>query len=158
MDKETMDKPIIQISNLNFWYGLKQALFDVNVSIAPHRTTAFIGPSGCGKTTLLRCLNRMNDLIVGSRTEGEITMQGQNIYAPEVDVIELGKRIGMVFQKSNPFPISIFDNVAYGLRILGVTDNIWLKERVEISLRKAALWDEVKDRLRESALQLSGGQ
>src|SRR5437867_11037852 len=157
MDKP-MDKPIVQIKGLNFWYGEKQALFSVNVAIAPHRTTAFIGPSGCGKSTLLRCLNRMNDLIDRTRVEGQVTMHGQSIYAPEVDVIELRKRVGMVFQKSNPFPKSIFDNVAYGLRILGVTDNIWLKERVEISLRKAALWDEVKDRLRESALQLSGGQ
>src|SRR3989441_8531597 len=103
-----MDKPIIQISQGNFWYGAKQALFDVNVAIVPHRTTAFIGPSGCGKTTLLRCLNRMNDLINGTRVEGLITMDGQNIYAPDVDVIELRKRVGMVFQKSNPFPKSIF--------------------------------------------------
>jgi phosphate transport system ATP-binding protein len=153
-----MDKPMIQIRNLNFWYGPKQALFDVNVAIAPHRTTAFIGPSGCGKTTLLRCLNRMNDLIDGSRVEGDITMHGQNVYAPEVDVIELRKQIGMVFQKSNPFPKSIFENVAYGLRIQGVTNNAELTMRVAESLRKAALWDEVKDRLHESALQLSGGQ
>ncbi|HUK82808.1 MAG TPA: phosphate ABC transporter ATP-binding protein PstB [Verrucomicrobiae bacterium] len=153
-----MDKPILQIRNLNFWYGLKQALFNVNVAIAPHRTTAFIGPSGCGKTTLLRCLNRMNDLIDGARIEGEITMHGQNIHTPEVDVIELRKQIGMVFQKSNPFPKSVFDNVAYGLRIQGVTNKAQLTVRVAESLRKAALWDEVKDRLDESALQLSGGQ
>jgi phosphate transport system ATP-binding protein len=153
-----MDKPIIEISNLNFWYGAKQALFDVNVKIAPHRTTAFIGPSGCGKSTLLRCLNRMNELIDGTRVEGSLTMNGQDIHAPEVDVIELRKRVGMVFQKSNPFPKSIFDNVAYGLRIQGVTDKTELKERVASSLRKAALWDEVKDRLHESALMLSGGQ
>jgi phosphate transport system ATP-binding protein len=153
-----MDKPIIEIKNLNFWYGAKQVLFDVNLSIAPHRTTAFIGPSGCGKTTLLRCVNRMNELIDGTRVEGSLTMNGQDIYAPEVDVIELRKRVGMVFQKSNPFPKSIFDNVAYGLRIQGVTDKSELKERVASSLRKAALWDEVKDRLHESALMLSGGQ
>ena len=153
-----MDKAIIQIGNLNFWYGAKQALFDVNVTIAPHRTTAFIGPSGCGKTTLLRCLNRMNDLIDASRLEGEVTMQGQNIYAADVDVIDLRKRVGMVFQKSNPFPKSVFDNFAYGLRIQGVTGKSDLTARVETSLRKAALWDEVKDRLHESALQLSGGQ
>jgi phosphate transport system ATP-binding protein len=153
-----MDKPIIEIRNLNFWYGAKQALFDVNVDIVPHRTTAFIGPSGCGKSTLLRCLNRMNDLIDDTRLAGKISMQGQDIYAPEVDVIELRKRVGMVFQKSNPFPKSIFDNVAYGLRIQGVTEKIELKERVAHSLHKAALWDEVKDRLHESALMLSGGQ
>jgi phosphate transport system ATP-binding protein len=153
-----MDKPILEISNLNFWYGQTQALFDVNINIVPHRTTAFIGPSGCGKTTMLRCLNRMNDLIDDTRLDGRITMQGQDIYAPEVDVIELRKRVGMVFQKSNPFPKSIFDNVAYGLRIQGVTNKVALKERVASSLQKAALWDEVKDRLHESALLLSGGQ
>jgi phosphate transport system ATP-binding protein len=153
-----MDKPIIELNSLNFWYGPKQALFDVNVQIAPHRTTAFIGPSGCGKSTLLRCLNRMNDLIDGTRVAGNLTFNGQDIYAAEVDVIELRKRIGMVFQKSNPFPKSIFDNVAYGLRIQGMTNKDELNERVAASLRKAALWDEVKDRLDESALMLSGGQ
>lgn len=153
-----MDKPIIEIKNLNFWYGAKQALFDVSVNITPHRTTAFIGPSGCGKTTLLRCLNRMNELIEGTRVQGRIVLNGQDIYAPEVDVIELRKRVGMVFQKSNPFPKSIFDNVAYGLRIQGVTNKAELKERVVASLQKAALWEEVKDRLHESALMLSGGQ
>src|SRR5438093_659420 len=157
MDK-SMDKPIIQINGLNFWYGDKQALFDVNAAITPHRTTAFIGPSGCGKTTLLRCLNRMNDLIDHARIEGRVILHEQNIYTPEVDVIELRKRVGMVFQKSNPFPKSIFDNVAYGLRIQGATEKVELKERVANSLRKAALWDEVKDRLHESALMLSGGQ
>jgi phosphate transport system ATP-binding protein len=151
-----MDKPIIELNS--FWYGPKQALFDVNVQIAPHRTTAFIGPSGCGKSTLLRCLNRMNDLIDGTRVAGNLTFNGQDIYAAEVDVIELRKRIGMVFQKSNPFPKSIFDNVAYGLRIQGMTNKDELNERVAASLRKAALWDEVKDRLDESALMLSGGQ
>lgn len=158
MASESMDKPIIQISGLNFWYGEKQALFEVEVAIAPHRSTAFIGPSGCGKSTLLRCLNRLNDLIDNTRVAGTVTMDGQDIYAPEVDVIELRKRIGMVFQKSNPFPKSIFDNVAYGLRIQGLTKKVELTERVENSLRKSALWDEVKDRLDESALQLSGGQ
>ncbi len=153
-----MDKPIIQINSLNFWYGPKQALFDVTVNIVPHRTTAFIGPSGCGKSTLLRCLNRMNDLIDHTRLEGQLTMDGQDIYAPEVDVIELRKRVGMVFQKSNPFPKSIFDNAAYGLRIQGMSDKTELAGCVENSLRKAALWDEVKDRLSESALMLSGGQ
>jgi phosphate transport system ATP-binding protein len=153
-----MDKPVIQISHAEFWYGQKQALFDVNVEIMPHRTTAFIGPSGCGKSTLLRCLNRMNDLIDNTRVTGSITLNGEEIYDPAVDVIELRKRVGMVFQKSNPFPKSIFDNVAYGLRIQGKKDKSELEDRVAASLKKAALWDEVKDRLHESALMLSGGQ
>jgi len=153
-----MDKSVIQISDVNFWYGQKQALFDVNVAIAPHQTTAFIGPSGCGKSTLLRCLNRMNDLITGTRVTGRIELNGADVYAPEVDVIELRKRVGMVFQKSNPFPKSIFDNVAYGLRIQGVADKAEVEDRVVKSLKKAALWDEVSNRLHESALMLSGGQ
>jgi len=153
-----MDKSVIQISDVNFWYGQKQALFDVNVAIAPHQTTAFIGPSGCGKSTLLRCLNRMNDLINGTRVTGRIELNGTDVYAPEVDVIELRKRVGMVFQKSNPFPKSIFDNVAYGLRIQGVADKAEVEDRVVKSLKKAALWDEVSNRLHESALMLSGGQ
>ena len=153
-----MDKPIIQITDANFWYGAKQALFDVNVSIMPHQTTAFIGPSGCGKSTLLRCLNRMNDLILGTRVTGRIAFNDHDVYAPDVDVIELRKQIGMVFQKSNPFPKSIFDNVAYGLRIQGMTDKAELEARVVKSLKKAALWDEVQDRLHESALMMSGGQ
>ena len=153
-----MDNPVIQIADVNFWYGTKQALFDVNVAIAPHQTTAFIGPSGCGKSTLLRCLNRMNDLITGTRVTGRIALNGDDVYAPEVDVIELRKRVGMVFQKSNPFPKSIFDNVAYGLRIQGLTDKTELEGRVMKSLKKAALWDEVQNRLHESALMLSGGQ
>ncbi len=152
-----MDKPIIQISDLDFWYGESQALFGVNVAIGPHRTTALIGPSGCGKSTLLRCLNRMNELIEQTRMTGQITMNGHDINAPDVDVIELRKRVGMVFQKSNPFPKSIFENVAYGLRIQGLK-GAELEGRVERSLRKSALWDEAKDRLQESALQLSGGQ
>ena len=153
-----MDNSVIQISDVNFWYGAKQALFDVNVAIAPHQTTAFIGPSGCGKSTLLRCLNRMNDLITGTRVTGRIALNGHDVYAPDVDVIELRKRVGMVFQKSNPFPKSIFDNVAYGLRIQGVTDKAEVEGRVVKSLKKAALWDEVQNRLHESALMLSGGQ
>ena len=153
-----MDKSVIQISDVNFWYGPKQALFDVNVAIAPNQTTAFIGPSGCGKSTLLRCLNRMNDLINGTRVTGRIELNGGDVYAPEVDVIELRKRVGMVFQKSNPFPKSIFDNVAYGLRIQGVADKTEVEGRVVKSLKKAALWDEVSNRLHESALMLSGGQ
>ncbi|MCX6898825.1 MAG: phosphate ABC transporter ATP-binding protein PstB [Verrucomicrobia bacterium] len=153
----TIGKPIVEISGLNFWYGPKQALFGINLAIQPNRTTAFIGPSGCGKSTLLRCLNRMNDLNDEQRIEGTITMHGMNIRHPDVDVIELRKRVGMVFQKSNPFPKSIFDNVAYGLRIQGSKKN-HLEDRVESSLRRAALWEEVKDRLQESALSLSGGQ
>ena len=153
-----MDKSVIQITDVNFWYGAKQALFDVNVAIAPHQTTAFIGPSGCGKSTLLRCLNRMNDLITGTRVTGRIALNGADVYAPDVDVIELRKRVGMVFQKSNPFPKSIFDNVAYGMRIQGVTDKAEVEGRVVKSLKKAALWDEVQNRLHESALMLSGGQ
>ena len=153
-----MDKSVIQITDVNFWYGVKQALFDVNVAIAPHQTTAFIGPSGCGKSTLLRCLNRMNDLIAGTRVTGRIALNGADVYAPDVDVIELRKRVGMVFQKSNPFPKSIFDNVAYGMRIQGVTDKAEVEGRVVKSLKKAALWDEVQNRLHESALMLSGGQ
>ena len=153
-----MDNSVIQISDVNFWYGAKQALFDVNVAIAPHQTTAFIGPSGCGKSTLLRCLNLMNDLITGTRVTGRIALNGHDVYAPDVDVIELRKRVGMVFQKSNPFPKSIFDNVAYGLRIQGVTDKAEVEGRVVKSLKKAALWDEVQNRLHESALMLSGGQ
>jgi phosphate transport system ATP-binding protein len=156
MDNPTT-QPVIQIRRLNFWYGAKQALFDVNLDIAANRATALIGPSGCGKSTLLRCLNRMNDLNDAQRIEGAITMHGMDIRAPEVDVIELRKRVGMVFQKSNPFPKSIFDNVAYGLRIQGAKKN-HLAERVEASLRRAALWEEVKDRLHDSALALSGGQ
>ncbi|MBI5686513.1 MAG: phosphate ABC transporter ATP-binding protein [Verrucomicrobia bacterium] len=156
MDKPNI-QPVLQIRRLNFWYGAKQALFDVNLDIAANCTTALIGPSGCGKSTLLRCLNRMNDLNDAQRIEGTITMHGMDIRAPEVDVIELRKRVGMVFQKSNPFPKSIFENVAYGLRIQGAKKN-HLEEKVEASLRRAALWEEVKDRLHDSALALSGGQ
>jgi phosphate transport system ATP-binding protein len=153
-----MNGPIFNINNLSLWYGQKQALFDVTIPVRPKCSTAFIGPSGCGKSTLLRCLNRMNDLIPNVRTTGELTLHEQDIFAPAVDVIELRKRVGMVFQKSNPFPKSIFDNVAYGLRIQGLTRKGELQERIELSLHKAALWDEVKDRLNDSALSLSGGQ
>jgi len=153
-----MDNAVFRIEQLNFWYGAKQALCDVNLTIRPNQSTALIGPSGCGKSTLLRCLNRMNDLIEQTRVQGRVLLHEQDVYAPEVDVIELRKRVGMVFQKSNPFPQSVFDNVAYGLRIQGVTSRSQLADRVEASLRKAALWDEVKDRLHDSALTLSGGQ
>jgi phosphate transport system ATP-binding protein len=150
---------IVDIQNLNLFYGgTKQALFRINQAILPKRVTAFIGPSGCGKSTLLRCLNRMNDIIDGVKIEGKILFDGSDIYAPEVDVTELRKRFGMVFQKSNPFPKSIYENVVYGLRIMGVRDKRVLDEACERSLRGAALWDEVKDRLQESGLGLSGGQ
>ena len=147
----------IDVEHLNFYYGPKQALFDVSLPIREHQTTALIGPSGCGKTTFLRTLNRMNDLIPGTRTEGEAMMDGQNIYDKELDVVALRQRVGMVFQRPNPFPKSIFENVAYGLRIQGRSGSR-MKEMVEESLKDAALWDEVKDRLNTSALSLSGGQ
>jgi phosphate transport system ATP-binding protein len=152
-------EPIIDIQHLDFFYGQTQALQDVTLQIQEKRVTALIGPSGCGKTTLLRCLNRMNDLIEGTRIgRGTIKIDGIDIQRPDVDVIELRKRVGMVFQKSNPFPKSIYENITYGLRIAGVRNRAQLDEVVEKSLRGAALWDEVKDRLNESGLSLSGGQ
>ena len=152
-------EPIVEIDKLNFFYGEKQALFDVSLAIPEKQVTAFIGPSGCGKTTLLRCLNRMNDLVDVARIGGgEIRIDGINIYDPRVDVIELRKRGGMVFQKSNPFPKSIYENIAYGLRLHGIKGKARLDEIVEKSLRGAALWDEVKDRLHDSGMGLSGGQ
>ena len=151
--------PIVEIEGLNFFYGEKQALFDVTLNIPEKEVTAFIGPSGCGKTTLLRCLNRMNDLVDVARIGGgEIRIDGINVYDPQVDVIALRKRVGMVFQKSNPFPKSIYENIAYGLRLHGIRAKARLDEIVEKSLRGAALWDEVKDRLHDSGLGLSGGQ
>ncbi|MFO1512152.1 MAG: phosphate ABC transporter ATP-binding protein PstB [Verrucomicrobiota bacterium] len=149
---------LIEVANLSLFYGQSKALKGMNLTLREKIVTAFIGPSGCGKSTLLRCLNRMNDLIDSVRIEGAIKIGGHDIYAPEVDVIELRKRIGMVFQKSNPFPKSIYDNVAYGLRIQGVNKKSELDAAVEQSLRSSALWDEVKDRLHGSALGLSGGQ
>jgi phosphate transport system ATP-binding protein len=152
-------RTLIDVENVDFYYGAKQALFDINLKLDEKRVTAFIGPSGCGKSTLLRCLNRMNDLIDGTRVErGKITINGINIYRDDVDPIELRKRVGMVFQKSNPFPKSIYENITYGLRIQGIRTKSRLDEVVEKSLRGAALWDEVKDRLHESGLGLSGGQ
>ncbi len=149
----------IEIDDVDFCYGASKALHDISLNIAARQVTAFIGPSGCGKSTLLRCLNRMNDLIDGARvTDGQIRIDGVNIYDPRVDVIELRKRVGMVFQKSNPFPKSIYDNITYGLRIQGESNKARLDEVVEKSLRGAALWDEIKDRLHESALGMSGGQ
>lgn len=151
--------PLIEIDHVDFYYGATQALHDVCLSLEDKKVTAFIGPSGCGKSTLLRCLNRMNDLIDGTRVaRGSIRIRGVDIHQPDVDVIELRKRVGMVFQKSNPFPKSIYENITYGLRLQGVTDSARLDEVVEKSLRGAALWDEVKDRLDASGLGLSGGQ
>ncbi len=153
-----LESPMVEIDRLSLSYGPTPALKDVSMSIPKHRVTAYIGPSGCGKTTLLRCINRMNDLVDGVRIVGTIRVGGTDIYDPSVDVTELRKRVGMVFQKSNPFPKSIFDNAAYGPRILGVKSRSDLEAIVERSLRAAALWDEVQDRLGESALGLSGGQ
>lgn len=156
---ETRAPHLIEISNLDFYYGEKKALDCVNLTIEANRVTAFIGPSGCGKSTLLRCLNRMNDLIDGAAVRnGTIKIGNADINAPGIDAIELRKCVGMVFQKSNPFPKSIHENVAYGLRIQGIRDKGELARRVELSLRGAALWDEVKDRLSDNALSLSGGQ
>ena len=149
---------IIDIRALSLFYGEKQALFEIDLDFLPRRVTALIGPSGCGKSTLLRCINRMNDLIDNVRIEGKVLFEGSDIYAPDVDVTELRKRFGMVFQKSNPFPKTIYENVVYGLRIQGVRNKARLDEACETSLKAAALWDEVKDRLDESALSLSGGQ
>jgi len=150
--------PLIQVSNLSLFYGASRALKEISFNISEKVVTAFIGPSGCGKSTLLRCFNRMNDLIDNVRIEGSVHIASQDINAPDIDVIELRKRVGMVFQKSNPFPKSIYDNVAYGLRLQGVKRKSQLDAAVEESLRQAALWDEVKDRLQTSGLGLSGGQ
>ena len=150
--------PILDIDGLHLYYGTKEALRNISLAIPRKQVTAFIGPSGCGKSTLLRCFNRMNDLIEGIHVVGSIKLDGEDINAPDVDVIQLRRRVGMVFQKYNPFPKSIYENVVYGLRIAGVKNRTILNETVEKSLRAAALWDEVKDRLHESALRLSGGQ
>jgi phosphate transport system ATP-binding protein len=147
-----------KVRNLDLYYGKDQALKGINLDIPRNRVTAFIGPSGCGKSTLLRCFNRMNDLVDACRVEGEILLDGEDIYARGVDVAELRRKVGMVFQKPNPFPKSIYENVAYGLRLQGVSSRAVLDEVVERSLRGAALWDEVKDRLNDNAFGLSGGQ
>jgi len=149
---------IVDVKDLHLYYGASEALRGISMSIPRKKVTALIGPSGCGKSTFIRCFNRMNDLIESIRIEGEIKIDGQNIYDSHVDVIELRRRVGMVFQKWNPFPKSIYENVIYGLRIAGVNDKNVLDETVEKSLRRAALWDEVKDRLHESAMGMSGGQ
>ena len=148
----------IETKNLNLWYGDHQALFDVNIKIPEKSITALIGPSGCGKSTFLKTLNRMNDLVEGCRIEGEVLLNGEDIYSAKTDVTELRKKVGMVFQKANPFPLSIYDNVAYGPRIHGVKSKSKLDEIVERSLKSAAIWDETKDCLKKSALSLSGGQ
>ena len=148
----------MEARNLNFYYGAKKALNKVDIACFENRVTAIIGPSGCGKSTFIRTLNRMNDVIPGTRMEGTILLDGKNIHDPDVDVVELRRRVGMVFQKPNPFPKSIFDNIAYGLRINGMRDKRKLEEVAERSLRGAALWEEVKDRLDENAFSLSGGQ
>jgi phosphate transport system ATP-binding protein len=145
-------------NNLDFYYADFVALRDITLEFHEHQATALIGPSGCGKSTLLRCLNRMNDLIPYARVDGEVLLDNRNIYDPDVDVVTLRRRVGMVFQKPNPFPKTIFENIAYGLRVNGIRDKAYLAEQVVHSLRQAALWDEVKDRLHDSALGLSGGQ
>ncbi len=150
--------PFIQIEDVSLYYGASKALKNISLNLNEKIVTAFIGPSGCGKSTLLRCLNRMNDLIDGVRIEGAMKIGGHDIYAKDVDVIELRKRVGMVFQKSNPFPKSIYENIAYGLRLHGMKSKSDLDAAIEQSLRSSALWDEVKDRLHSSALGLSGGQ
>ena len=148
----------MSVAGLDFYYGQNHALRDITLAIPENSVSALIGPSGCGKSTFLRCLNRMNDMIDDTRVEGEILLDGKNIHRPKVDVVELRKRVGMVFQKSNPFPKSVFENISYGPRVAGLRNREKLYEIAERSLRQAALWEEVKERLDESALQLSGGQ
>jgi phosphate transport system ATP-binding protein len=154
---ETKDAKI-EARRFSFYYGKRQALKEVSLKVWEHQITALIGPSGCGKSTFLRALNRMNDIIPGTRAEGEVMLDGQNVYSPGVDVVELRKKVGMVFQQPNPFPKTIFENVAFGPRVLGMDGKVSLDELVERSLRSAALWDEVKDVLNKSGLALSGGQ
>ena len=151
--------PVVQVRDMDFCYGSKAALYGIKLDVEYHRVTALIGPSGCGKSTLLRCINRMNDRVAGARvSKGEILVKGKNIHDADVDLTQLRKQVGMVFQKSNPFPKTIYENVAYGLRVHGVKDKTTLDEAVERSLTQAALWDELKDRLQAHALGLSGGQ
>jgi len=157
IETQNTTKKKIEVIDLNFYYGKTRALKDINLPVYEKKITALIGPSGCGKTTLLRCFNRMHDLYPGNRYEGQILLDGKNILDKDVDLIELRSRVGMVFQKPTPFPMSIFDNVAFGLRLKGIKGSE-LKDRVEKALKDAALWDEVKDRLKESAFSLSGGQ
>jgi len=152
------DNIIVKTVNLDFFYGSVQALFDINMEVPARQVTALIGPSGCGKSTFLRTLNRMNDIIDGTRIKGQVLIDGQDIYRDGIDVVSLRRKVGMVFQKSNPFPKSIFDNVAYGPRIHGEKNKVRLAEIVEVSLERAGLWNEVKDNLNKSAIDLSGGQ
>jgi phosphate transport system ATP-binding protein len=154
-----MPESVFSIQNVNFYYGSKRALTNISMDVLPNKVTALIGPSGCGKSTFLRCLNRMNDTIANTRVEGEILLDGKNIYAPDVDVVDLRKRVGMVFQKPNPFPQSIYDNVAFGPRVLGMkSDKASLEENIQRSLEAAALWDDVKDKLKDDAMSLSLGE
>jgi len=155
---EQVSMPLLQVEDLNFFYGAQQALKSINLEIPEKKATAFIGPSGCGKTTLLRCLNRMNDLIQNIRITGRVRLDGKDIYDGSIDVINLRRRVGMIFQKWNPFPKSIYENVVYGLRIVGINKRGVLDDVVERSLKQAALWEEVKDNLHKSASELSGGQ
>ena len=157
-DDPSSSSPVFELDGVSIYYGGFKAVTEVDLSIPRHQITAFIGPSGCGKTTVLRTLNRMNDLIPGARVEGDVRFHGASLYAPEVSATAVRRRIGMVFQKPNPFPKSIFDNIAYGPRINGIRNGQQLDEIIERSLRQAALWDEVKDRLKKSAMGLSGGQ
>lgn len=152
------NEPIIKLTDTSFFYGTQSALKNIDLDIYRQKVTAIIGPSGCGKSTLIRMFNRMNDLIPHSRLEGKILLEGEDIYSPDLDVVELRRRVGMVFQKPNPFPKTIFDNVAYGLRVNGINSSGYIEQKVEKSLRSAALWEEVKDRLGKNALALSGGQ
>ena len=154
-----MPESVFSIQNVNFYYGSKRALTNISMDVLPNKVTALIGPSGCGKSTFLRCLNRMNDTIANTRVEGEILLDGKNIYSPDVDVVDLRKRVGMVFQKPNPFPQSIYDNVAFGPRVLGMkSDKASLEENIQRSLEAAALWDDVKDKLKDDAMSLSLGE
>lgn len=157
-EKIKVPEPIVAINNLNLYYGKTKALKGISLDISKKKITSFIGPSGCGKSTLIRCLNRMNDIIDNVTIEGSIEIDGQDIYAPSVDVTELRKKVGMVFQKPNPFPKTIYENVVYGPRVQGINKKNTLDDLCENALKKAALWDEVKDRLRVNALNLSGGQ
>lgn len=153
-----MEEIKVRVANFNFYYGKTRVLKNVCIDVAKNKVTGIIGPSGCGKSTFLRSINRMNDTILNSRAEGRIILDGRNVYDDDIDVVEIRRKVGMVFQKSNPFPKTIFDNVAYGLRINGIKDKYFIQERVEKSLKDAALWDEVRDRLDKNAFELSGGQ
>ena len=158
MDNNLKETVRVKADNINFFYGSKKALNGINMDIYANKVTALIGPSGCGKSTFLRLINRMNDLVTSSRVEGQLLLDNKNIFDKDVDVVELRRKVGMVFQKPNPFPKSIYENMAYGLEIKGVKDKKFTDEKVFESLKKAALWDEIKDRLNDSALRLSGGQ